>query len=45
MGGLRGDEPFAVSENWELTDEEVIADGLLSHIYGGDCHCPTMPIW
>ncbi len=45
MQGLRGNEPFVGREIRELADEEVKADGLISHLYGGDCHCPTMPIW
>ena len=43
--GLCGNEPFVDEKISDLSDEEVKADGLISHLYGGDCDCPTMPIW
>ena len=42
---LSADEPFADGEISELPNEEVKTDGLISHLYGGDCNCPTMPVW
>ena len=44
-GMLSADEPFADGEISELPNEEVKTDGLISQLYGGDCNCPTMPVW